>query len=157
MDVVRASDDSCNNAARSDDVVRESTVDLAADDAAVRTEIGPARPAIEAASAVEHRVDENPIARANPSPLRAADDLAGHLVTHDDGIRRRHGSRKNLQVGSADAAVRHPDEHVTGAGVRPCDIGQGEIEWLPKDDRSHAAPDSGSARRIPQTIVRRLI
>ena len=141
-------------AVRRDDVIREPTVDLTADDAAVRTEIRSARQAVEASSTVEHRVDEDPIAGADPCLVGAADHLAGHLVTHDDGVRRRHGPREDLQVGSADAAVRHPDEHLIGARLRPSHVGQGQIEWLSEDDRPHATPDSGSARRILRTIIR---
>ena len=129
--------------------LREAAIRIAAEQLAVRTQVSLADTAVETDAAIELRIDDDPVAAAEWGAARL-DDLARHLVPHDAGIADRNGSLEDLVVGAADAAVRHPHEHVVGCRRRPRDLVQNELAGRGENHGPHEL-NSASAKCKVQT------
>jgi hypothetical protein len=119
----------------------ESTVGVASDEHAVAAQVCLTDPAMKAGAAVELRVDDDAVA----GPQRAGagvHNFPRHLVPHDPGVADRDGAVEDLVVGAADAAVRHPHQHLLELATRPRDLvpdqlaGRGENHGFHRSTKS---------------------
>ena len=92
----------------------------------------------EAAPAVELGVDDDLVAKAELAVARLH-DLTDHLVAHDAWIADGNRAVEDLVVSAADAAVRHPDQHLVRAAHRPRHLIPDERPWRRQDHRLHGA------------------
>src|SRR2546430_1975034 len=95
-------------------VVGKSTVGLAADETAGWTEIGLADAAMETGTAREDRVDDDAITFLNAGRRFTADQLADHLVAHDEWILGRYRAFEDFEIGPAESAVGDSHQDVAG-------------------------------------------
>jgi hypothetical protein len=121
-----------------DDVLREPAVDVVAGAHLLRAERLPAGEAVVAAAAgpVQPR-HPDPVAEPDlVDPLADLDDLADGLVAGDPGKGRlvRPVAVHGVQVGVADAAGPHLDQHLAVLRDRDRDVPQVEVLAEPRDD-----------------------
>jgi hypothetical protein len=67
--------------------------------------------------------------RAGIAPLK---------IFRSDRVSRRHRAAENLQVGTADAAVRHADEYLVMRGFGRGDVRHHQVVRPSQDERLHA-------------------
>jgi hypothetical protein len=92
---------------------------------------------MEASAAREGRIDNDAVSTLDPGARRSADQLADHLVAHDEWVFGVDRTVVNFHVGTAEAAVGNPNEDVAGRSFGPGDFIEGQSAGSSKDHGFH--------------------
>src|SRR5437016_409895 len=78
-------------------------------------------------AAVELRVDDDPLSRKERVGVARLHDLSDHFMAHDSRIADGNRAIVDFEIRSADAAVRHTNQHVAGNRPGPRHIVQHQL------------------------------
>jgi hypothetical protein len=94
---------------RCNDVLRETSISVAPQHSAIRTEVGLSFSAVEACSTEDYRIDNDPIPQSNTRIFPAIYYLSDYLMPHDQRMSYRNGSEIDFEIRSANASVGDPN------------------------------------------------
>src|SRR5204863_3666457 len=109
----------------------------AANQHAVRAQMCLTEPAMETRAAVKLGVDDDAVPGPERLGVAGVDDFPEQFMTHDSRVADRNRAAENLEIGAADAAVRHADLHLAGVPTWPSHVIEDQIPGCAQDHGSH--------------------